>query len=146
MMIIQFLVAMIATIAFAVLFSAPKKEVIFCGFTGALGWIVYYILTQFGLNSIFSCVIATSILTLFARCFAIIRHSPVTVYLVTGIFPLVPGAGIYYTAYYMVGSDKALFAAKGLETFEVAAAIGFGILIGFALPQKLLNHIFSGKM
>ena len=143
MMILQFVVAMVATIAFAVLFSAPKKEVIFCGFTGALGWIIYYILIQNGLNGIFACVFATLILTLFSRCFAIIRHNPVTVYLMTGIFPLVPGAGIYYTAYYLVNGNKELFAATGLETFETAAAIGFGILIGFALPQELFNRIFS---
>lgn len=145
MMILQFVVAMFATIAFAVLFSAPKMEVIFCGFTGALGWIIYYILTQRGWNGIFACVMATLILTLFARCLAIIRHCPVTIYLVTGIFPLVPGAGIYYTAYYLVNGDKTLFAAKGLETFEIAAAIGFGILLGFALPQELFNRIFAGK-
>ena len=39
--VIQFVLAMIATIAFALLFCAPKKELVFCGLSGALGWIVY---------------------------------------------------------------------------------------------------------
>ena len=40
-LVVQFIVAVFATIAFAVLFSVPKKELAFCGFTGALGWIIY---------------------------------------------------------------------------------------------------------
>lgn len=142
-MIAQFIVAMMATIAFSILFQAPKKEILFCGLIGAFGWIVYSIMIQSGLNSVFSCTIATLILTLFARCFATIRRNPATIYLVAGILPLVPGAGIYYTAYYLVNGNKTLFTEKGLETFETAAAIGFGILIGFALPQKLFNYIFT---
>ena len=35
--IIQFIVALFATLSFAVIFSAPKKELFYCGFTGALG-------------------------------------------------------------------------------------------------------------
>lgn len=42
--IIQFIVAGFATFSFAVLFSAPKKELLYCGFSGAFGWILYYIL------------------------------------------------------------------------------------------------------
>ena len=135
--IIQFLVAMIATIAFSILFSAPKKELLFCGFTGALGWIVYYVMTQKNINLIFSAAIATFVLTIFARSFAVIRRNPATVYLVTGIFPLVPGAGIYYTAYYLFTRNNTMSGLKAIETFEMAGAIVFGIVFGFAIPQKL---------
>ena len=40
-LIIEFAVAIFATIAFAILFSAPRNQLFFCGFTGALGWIGY---------------------------------------------------------------------------------------------------------
>ena len=55
-----------------------------------------------------------------------------------GIFPLVPGSGIYYTSYYFIMSDMESFVAKGTETFKVAGAIALGIIFGFALPQKFL--------
>ena len=46
-----------------------------------------------------------------------IRHkAPVTIFLLPGIFPLVPGAGIYYTAYYFLQGEQELFASKGGET------------------------------
>ncbi len=139
---IQFLVAMIATMSFSILFNAPKKEVIFCGFSGALGWIVYYILVRnYKVSIIVSALVATATLTIFSRAFAVIRMHPATIYLLPGIFPLVPGAGIYYTAYYLITKQHALFAQKGLETFEVAVAIVFGIIFGFAIPQTLLAKL-----
>ena len=100
--IIQFIVALFATLSFAVIFSAPKKELFYCGFTGALGWIIYYIMVQFDMGVVFPSLIATLCLTIMARIFAAARSMPVTVYLLSGIFPLVPGAGIFYTAYYLL--------------------------------------------
>lgn len=93
--IIQFIVALFATLSFAVIFSAPKKELFYCGFTGALGWIIYYIMVQFDMGVVFPSLIATLCLTIMARIFAAARSMPVTVYLLSGIFPLVPGAGIF---------------------------------------------------
>lgn len=138
---IQFFVAAIASIAFAILFTAPKRELAFCGFTGGLGWLVYYVMTNCDINIILSASVATFCLTIFSRAFAVIRKVPATVYLVSGIFPLVPGAGIYYTAYYLFNKDNALSGAKAIETFELAGAIVFGIIFGFGIPQKLFQKL-----
>lgn len=137
--IIQFLVAGFATLSFAVLFSAPRKELLYCGFTGAFGWILYYLLVQFDMGVVFPSFVATLCLTILARIFAVIRSTPVTVYLLTGIFPLVPGAGIFYTAYYLFTNNQAISYSKGIETFEVAGTIVLGIILGFGIPQSLFH-------
>ena len=144
MMFIQFCVAFVASISFSILFSAPKKNIIFCGLTGAFGWIIYYLFTQTGFSEAAACVVATFVLTVMSRAVAAIFCTPATVYLLAGIFPLVPGAGIYYTAYYLFRGDHAMSGATGLETFEVAAAIVFGIIFGFAIPQIWFNQL--GKL
>ena len=138
---IQFIIAMLATISFAVLFTAPKKEILYCGLTGAVGWIVYYLLTHNGMHLVLASGIATCCLTMLVRCFAVIRKTPVTVYLLAGIFPLVPGAGIYYTAYYLFIGNTDMSGFKGLETLEVAGAMVFGIIFGFGIPQKLFHKL-----
>ena len=145
--IIQFIVALFATLSFAVIFSAPKKELFYCGFTGALGWSIYYIMimVQFDMGVVFPSLIATLILTLLARIFAAPRSMPVTVYLLSGIFPLVPGAGSFYTAFYLFTNDRALSSSKGIETFEVAGAIVLGIIFGFGIPQSLFNLLKPKK-
>lgn len=146
MIILEAIVAMFATLSFAILFNAPKKEVVYCGLTGALGWVVYYGMTQRELNSVLAALTATFCLTILARCFAVVRKSPVTVYLLPGIFPLVPGAGIYYTAYYLFIGNTEMSGFKGLETLEIAGAIVFGIIFGFGIPQRLFHKLSPKKM
>ena len=143
MIIIEAIVAVFATISFAILFNAPKKEVIYCGLTGSLAWTIYYGMTQEGVNSVLASLVASFGLTILARAFAVIRKSPVTMYLLPGIFPLVPGAGIYYTAYYLFIGNNEMSAFKGLETLEIAGAIVFGIIFGFGFPQHLFHKLFS---
>lgn len=143
MILIHFFVAAIATISFAILFHAPKKELVFCGFTGGLSWLVYELITTADISKSIASFVATFVLMFFARSFAVARRMPVTVYLLTGIFPLVPGAGIYFTAYYLFAHESALFSAKGMETFVTACAIVLGIVFGFAVPQGIFHRLFS---
>lgn len=138
---IQFLVSLLATLSFAVLFSAPQKELLFCGLTGAIGWMVYIISLDLHTNSAIANLIATLTLTLVARTLSAIRRNPVTIYLLTGIFPLVPGAGIYYTSYYFIMGEMHQFSQYGISTIKVAGSIVLGIIFGFALPQKLFNGL-----
>ena len=100
---------------------------------------------QFDMGVGFPSLIATLCLTIMARIFAAARSMPVTVYLLSGIFPLVPGAGIFYTAYYLFTNDRALSTSKGIETFEVAGAIVLGIIFGFGIPQSLFNLLKTKK-
>lgn len=64
---------------------------------------------------------------------------PATVFLISGIFALVPGAGIYYTAYYFIMGDNAMAVAKGVETFKIAVALAVGIVLVLALPGRLFE-------
>ena len=73
-------------------------------------------------------------LTLLTRVFAITLKLPVTVFLLSGIFPLVPGAGIYYTAYYFIQNENALALAKGISTFKIAVALAIGISLVLCVP------------
>ena len=146
MIILEFVVATFATISFAILFNAPRKEVVCCGLTGALGWVVYYSMTQHEINSVLASLVATLCLTILSRAFAVIRKSPVTVYLLPGIFPLVPGAGIYYTAYYLFIGNTEMSGFKGLETLEIAGAIVFGIIFGFGIPQRWFHKLSPKKI
>ena len=140
-LLLQFVTAMVGTLAFAILFHAPKKEYFFCAITGAAGWIVYYVLTDLNITVVVSSLIATFMLTLLSRSLSVIRKNPATVFLVTGIFPLVPGAGIYYTSYYLITNDLSAFSLKGTETFKVAGAIVLGIIFGFSIPQSIFQRL-----
>ena len=140
-MIIQFIVCFFATLSFAVLFSAPKRQLIFCGLTGAAGWMVYLLLIENNAGIAVANLAASFTLTLMSRIFAALERHPVTVYLLAGIFPLVPGAGIYYTSYYFIMHEMEQFATKGAQTLIIAGSIAFGIVFGLALPQSIFNAL-----
>ena len=133
---LQFVLAMIATSSFAVLFCVPKGQFLFSSLTGALGWICYLVFYRLGCGTVTASLLATFFLTIVSRFFASVRKNPVTLYLVTSIFTLVPGSGIYYTSYYFIINDMDSFALKGMETFKIAGAIAVGIIFGFSIPQK----------
>ena len=78
-------------------------------------------------------------MTILSRFFAAVCKNSVSIYLVTGIFTLVPGAGIYYTSYHFIMNDMHMFTVKGMETFKIAGAISIGIIFGFAIPQRLFQ-------
>ena len=138
--------AMVGVTAFSVLFRAPRNEWLACGISGTIGWVFYCILRDLGFGLLVSNFGATVVLTLFSRWMAVFRQMPVTVYLVPGIFALVPGAGIYYTAYYFFMEQPEMGSMKAMETFSIAGAITVGILFGSFLITGFLRTFASWKL
>ena len=71
--------------------------------------------------------------------FALLFHVPRKYYPFSGIFPLVPGAGIYWTAYYMVTNELDLAGQRGFQTVKIAVAIVLSILLVIERPQKVFS-------
>lgn len=140
-LIFEIIIAFFATSAFAVLFNIPKRQWIFCGLTGAIGWLFYRIFCR-QYSIVIATFLAVLILTFLSRIFSVIRKAPVTLFLVAGIFPLVPGVGIYYTSYYFIMGELSNAATKGMETVKLAIAIALGIMCVLSIPQKAF-HFFS---
>ena len=130
----QFFIAGVGTLSFAILFACPRKSLPFCGLVGAVGWFVYELAVMLGAESAAASLLAVIPLTLLTRVFAILLKMPVTVFLLSGIFPLVPGAGIYYTAYYFIQGNNALALSNGISTFKIAVALAVGISLVLSVP------------
>lgn len=141
---IEFIVAIFATGAFAVLFHVPQNEWLYSGLTGGIGWIFYRIFLN-SLGTVLATFIAVLAVTLLARIFAVLRKAPVTIFLICGIFPLVPGVGIYYTSYYFITEDVALAGQYGMDTIKIAIAIALGIMFILSIPQKFFHLKFFSK-
>lgn len=134
-MLAQFAVAMLGTVCFALIFEVPARHFAACGLTGAVGWLVYCLATLcLGLSAPMATLLATLPLTAAARLFSLRHKAPVTLFLLSGIFPLVPGAGIYYTAYYLLQGNRVQCMNKGVETLKIALALALGIALVGGLP------------
>lgn len=138
----QFCIAFCGTMAFAVLFFVPARQYLACGLTGAAGWLVYTWMMQLQPSTVVASLVAVLPLTALARLFSTRRKAPITLFLLCGIFPLVPGAGIYYTAYYFITGQTALMGEKGAETIKIAGALALGMVLVLSLPGGLFQPIF----
>lgn len=135
-MIMQIIAAFFATLSFSVLFNVDKKELILCGLNGSVGWLFYNLSLENNFSIITSTFIFSVIITSMSRFLANIRKTPITVFLISGIIPLVPGAGVYYTMYNIINGKNAEAALKGIETLRIAGAIAIGIILILSLPTK----------
>ena len=83
--------------------------------------------------------IGTVCTVLVARMLTVRLKCPITIFLISGIITLVPGAGIYFTAYYLVTNQLAMAAVKGLGAVKVAFAIVLGIVCIVSIPREVFQ-------
>jgi uncharacterized membrane protein YjjB (DUF3815 family) len=137
---LQVLAATLGTLGLAILFQVPYRQWFPCSLVGGFGWLVSSVLVHFGLPIVLSTVVATTVITILARLLSVLREVPVSVFLLTGIFPLVPGVKIYLAAAYAFSKDLALFGETGMEALMQSGAIVMGILMASSIPQGLFTQ------
>ena len=102
MIFLEMFVAFAATMAFAVIFNVSRSELIFCGIAGLVAEGVYLFTLRISDETALAIFVASIAVTVLSRILANIRRMPVTVYLISGIISLVPGAGMYNTVYNII--------------------------------------------
>ena len=104
--ILQFLLAFGATIGFGVMFNAPKNVLIYCGLAGGVGWIIYTVVVNTIDQNIIAAFLGSFVLTIISLLFARRLKTPVIVFIVCGIIPLVPGGLAYQAMRHIVTNDS----------------------------------------
>lgn len=126
---IQNIATFIACAGFCIIFNIHGFGIAICALGGMLTWIVYCVCGYFGcdiyVSYFFSAVVAAGYSEIMAR----VRKYPAISYLVIAIFPLIPGAGIYYATSFLMQSNQEAFTQKALQTIGIAGVIAVGILV-----------------
>lgn len=136
-MIYELIAAAVGTVAFSLLFGVPKKYYIACGLIGMAGWFMYKAMILLGVGMSFSVFFSTVLTVLLSRIVAVRMQCPATVFLITGIFPVVPGAQIYWAAYYLVTNQYDAALSSGFSALKTIIAIVLGIIFVFEIPNKV---------
>lgn len=143
----QFAAAFLGTVAFSVLYSVPREHYPVCGMIGGTGWLICWLFTNgFHAGAVAGSFAATVFVVLASRVGSTVRKCPVTLFLIAGMFPLVPGVGIYRTVYYTLMKENAQSLYYGRQTLGIGLAMVLGIVFVFEIPQKTINrsrHLFS---
>lgn len=125
----QCIVCLIGCIGFGILFNVHSLGLPLCAWGGCLTWLVYLLAFQYTGNIYVANFWATAFAAAYSEILARIRKYPATSYLVVSLFPLLPGAGIYYTMGYALDGSVNLAVHKGLQTAAVAGVMAVGILL-----------------
>ena len=141
----QFLAAFTGTAAFALLFGIDREHYLPAGIIGAIGWALYLILVrEYGASPTGATFAASTLVCILSRFAAIPFRIPAQGFLLCGIFPLVPGAGIFWFTYYLTDEQFNLSLQSGWVASKIAMAIVLGIILAMELPQRIFsahNHM-----
>lgn len=138
-MIVQTIGAFFAVVSFGIILELPRKHIVSAGLVGAVGWVVYLLVNQSSHSIIAAAFFSSLVVALVSHIFARVFKAPVTVFLVAGILPSVPGASIYRSVYHMIGNMPGQANHYLMETLQIAGAIAMAIFIMdsiFRLIQK----------
>lgn len=119
----------LACIGFSIYFNIHGFGMLICALGGMLAWSAYLIAME-RLGNVFAAnLIGGIVAAAYAEVMARVRKYPAISYLVVAIFPLIPGAGVYYTMNHAVQGNTGLFAEKSMETAAIAGSIALGIVL-----------------
>lgn len=119
----------IAITGFAVLLETPKKYLLHAGLIGAIGGGIYLYCTQRDMDVVPASFLSALAIAFLSHVFARVFKAPVTVFLIAGILPTVPGAGMYRIVYYIIANDREMCGYYLLQTLETAGMIALAIFI-----------------
>ena len=131
--------AFAGTVGFAILFCVPGIYRVACGLIGMAGWLFYLLLTHVGLPAPYATFFASFLVVLTSRYVAVLKKSPATVFMVAGLFPLIPGAGFYWTAYYLVSGETATAGTTGFGAIKAVIGLVLGIVCVLELPGAMFQ-------
>ena len=138
-MLLQCIASFFGCIGFVILFNIHGPGGLICALGGMATWLVYLITIKFGGTDLTAYFWSSLFASLFSEVMARIRKYPAMSYLVVSIFPLIPGAGVYYTMNYAVRGMNEEFANQGLHTAAIAGTIAIGILLASTTVRMYLT-------
>lgn len=139
MIIEQLITSFISTAAFGILFNVPRESLIKCGLVGMFGWIIYILLSTNGFDPVLATLAASFFIAVISQIFSKKYKSPVIIFSVAGIIPLVPGGMAYDSMRKFVENDYYLAVALAAKATMIAGAIAIGLVFSEVVNQSIRN-------
>nr|WP_054673792.1 threonine/serine exporter family protein [Veillonella denticariosi] len=145
-MFMRSIMAGIGTTAFAILFRVRKQHILDTSILGFISWFLFLTLSELQFNVMLSIFISGFIIAIASRILAVKRKCPAIVFLMTSLFPLLPGLSFYRSIYYMLMGQETIAISFAKESFLIAFTIAISIaIVKYIKPpliqKTLINNI-----
>ncbi|XXM74373.1 threonine/serine exporter family protein [Lysinibacillus sphaericus] len=146
MFIINHLVtSFIAAAAFGIIFNAPKKSLFKCGIVGMLGWVIYMLMFLNETDAVLATLLASFVVAVISQFFAKMYKTPVIIFSVAGIIPLVPGGLAYDAMRNFVENDYNAAITLAAKAFMISGSIAVGLIFSEVINQIIRNARFNAS-
>ena len=143
-MFMRSIMAGIGTTAFAILFRVAKQHFIDCTILGFISWFLFLTLSSLQSNVMLSIFISGFIIAIASRILAVKRKCPAIVFLMTSLFPFLPGLSFYRSIYYMLMGQETIAISFAKESFLIAFTIAISIVIVKHIkPLRIKKHTYK---
>ncbi len=133
----QYLVCLVVIFFVGLSLRAKPWVSLLGGASGAVGYLVYLLCGEPRLGFLLSALVLTLLSELLAR----LCKMPASIFLVLGIFPLVPGSALYKMMAYAVQSEYRLAVQYGGEAFVSIVLM----TVAIALVPTVFRILLSGR-
>ena len=133
----ELIAAFFGTLFFSMLFSCHRKFLFLSGLNGLIAWFIYLFTLKNTSSLVFANFWATAAVVLFAQAISLRRRVPLDVFLIPGIFVLVPGATIYKMFFAFISHQDKLAIQAFKETISIGFSIAMAIFIFVFVFEKL---------
>ena len=136
---IQILTGAVGTFGFALFTHIRMKLLPAATMGGFLAWAVYLAVYYFSPSLFLSDLVAAIVVYIWSEIMARIMKAPVTIFLVPGIIPLLPGSYLYYATLALLNKETEQFQNYSISTI----AVTMGIACGIVLTSILANYVIE---
>lgn len=133
----QLVTSFVASGAFGILFNVPRRTLVQCGFIGMAGWFLYVMLLDASVDVLIATLLASFAVTVISQIFARRYKTPIVVFNVAGIIPLVPGGLAYDAMRNVVQNQYDQAVQLGAKAFMLSGTIALGLVFSEVLNQVL---------
>lgn len=142
---IHFSASFITALGFSVLYNIPRNTIIPAGITGGLGWTIYFLFVNYlGIMDFIATITASFMIAFASQIFARRLRTPVIIFTLPGLIPLVPGGAAYNMMRAFVEGNTELGFQFATTTFLTAGALALGLSINGAFFQLFSSrNIFN---
>ena len=123
----------VGTVAFALLYGTPKRYFWDLFWVSAMSWLLYLVFNLYLKQEVLSTLLPGIIVVLCSRALSVRRRCPMTIFLATSIFPLVPGLSFYRAVYFLIVGHEML----ALQYMHSCATSAFTIIMAISVVQQM---------
>jgi uncharacterized membrane protein YjjB (DUF3815 family) len=140
----QFCWAILAIIGFSVRSNLKGWRVLLTGLGGGLCWASYLTILYYSKSMLLSVFLAIILVCIYSEVVARLMTTPVSVFVICVIIPLVPGRTMYYAMRAYISGETSMASRLIFDTLMIAGTISIAIAIVTSATSLImrLRHRF----